>query len=311
MQQKPSTRTAGFTLIELLVVLGIIAVLLGLLLPAGLRALRGGDRARLGSQLQSLEIAIAAYITDFGDLPRHFRREPRPNGSLRGAQSLARALLGPADAGSMEMPGSTAQPPAAANPGPYGDGLNGVGSGIFGRDGVVKPKPPYLQPNLFRTELRTGDTNYGRDYVLLDALGQPVLFYSKSMDATLSVNAAQPNTSGAKNGAYVGDALTPSTGPLDAPAADNVVMYNPGHNTNLLAADMFRLLMGDWAPGGASTKLNGRIDAGEQAAFTGPYVLWFAGSDRLFGLANTSPTASDQAINQATSSWDDVTSFRR
>jgi prepilin-type N-terminal cleavage/methylation domain-containing protein len=57
-------RNAAFSLLELLVVIGVIAVLIGLLLPALFKARKASDRTQCLSNLHQIAAAYQAYLQE-------------------------------------------------------------------------------------------------------------------------------------------------------------------------------------------------------------------------------------------------------
>ena len=80
----------GLTIIELLIVLGIIALLVGLLVPALSTVRNIAKETKQKAQISAIEMALAAFKNDDGDYP------PSQNniGDYCGSQKLAEALLG-------------------------------------------------------------------------------------------------------------------------------------------------------------------------------------------------------------------------
>jgi len=64
MKPSSSKKSAGFTLVELLVVIGIIALLIGILLPSLNKAREAGNKAKCASNLSQIGKALLLYAND-------------------------------------------------------------------------------------------------------------------------------------------------------------------------------------------------------------------------------------------------------
>ena len=269
----------AFTLIELLVVIGIIVLLATIVLPMVNAARKHAMRSYMAADLQVICQALEAYKHDFGDYPRldrdpaHLKNEGL-NSPITGAALLCWALVAPGPANSLQV-GPSLSP---------GDGADGPGFRLRGTSGPVKG--PYLPADRF--VIGTADIygvvhapkifNNAQD-VLADRNSSPILYFPATPGA---VAGALPN-------GFVAPIYTPISpnGNLPTPSVfifdDNAAYLAPGAN----AFNPANLTRGGWqvmAYRLGDTNFDGTIEApGETAVTTGPYLLWTAGPDGIFG----------------------------
>jgi len=83
-------RKKAFTMIELLTVLGIIAILIGILIPALAMVRKFAKETAQKSQFAAIDMALLTFKNDYGDYPESDRFQA----DYCGSQKLAEALLG-------------------------------------------------------------------------------------------------------------------------------------------------------------------------------------------------------------------------
>ena len=84
----------GLTIIELLIVLGIIALLVGLLLPSLSAVKKMAKETKQKAQFATIGLALEAFKNDYGDYPPSSWLRSQPGPGYDGSQRLAEALLG-------------------------------------------------------------------------------------------------------------------------------------------------------------------------------------------------------------------------
>jgi len=85
---------SAFTMIEMLIVLGIIALLVGLLIPALTMVRKIAKETKQKAQFTTIELALTAFRNDHGDYPPSDWTTVATAGDYCGPQKLAEALLG-------------------------------------------------------------------------------------------------------------------------------------------------------------------------------------------------------------------------
>jgi prepilin-type N-terminal cleavage/methylation domain-containing protein len=287
-------RRRGFTLIELLVVIGILVLLASITIPLVINAYGKAEVARLKADLLTIETALEAYKTDFGDYPRPqfaagFPAAQHDDASLRpnppsGAQILARALVGMLPAREVPAPSSSEIPAQ--------DGADGPGFRVRGTQGKVYPA--YLAAEKARV------SSNDLAGVLLDSNGNPILYFpvfNKNADLAVA------------NG-YVGENNYEG-------GAGERPLYNYFDEGNSSAPRMsieqMRAFLGDYGGPGAGAMPDGAITPGpiyanEKAMHTGPFILWTAGSDGSFG-PKLGGSETPESRREKSIACDDVVNF--
>jgi competence protein ComGC len=90
-------KRTGFTIVELLAALGIIALMIGLLIPALSVVRNKAKETKQRAQFMTINLALTAFKDDYGDYPGSdwsLMAGPGMSNDYCGAQKLAEALLG-------------------------------------------------------------------------------------------------------------------------------------------------------------------------------------------------------------------------
>ncbi len=88
-------KRTGFTIVELLAALAIIALMVGLLIPALSMVRRTAKETKQKAQFTTIGLALTTFKNDHGDYPRSdWPLPPAPGSDYCGAQKLTEALLG-------------------------------------------------------------------------------------------------------------------------------------------------------------------------------------------------------------------------
>ena len=87
-------KRTGFTIVELLAALGIIALMVGLLIPALSMVRRTAKETKQKAQFTTISLALTTFKYDYGDYPPSDWTPVQFTGDYCGTQKLTEALLG-------------------------------------------------------------------------------------------------------------------------------------------------------------------------------------------------------------------------
>lgn len=262
-RRRRSRTESGFSLVELLTVVGIIALLIGILLPtmnaSRIEAKRGATRAFLAS----CERGVEMFNTDFGQYPDSRRRidpvikwpaidgtTPSDGEWLTGAHWLARAMVGH-DGQGVDYGGLT----LAAQQHEW-DRFNVDPSNGRPLGDLKKRRGRYVDKAVYRMDInacpRSSPTAPGPRtgrIVLLDTFEYPVIYYRANARA--------------ENGFALDSAVAGSPPPIPGNAGDGPGVYT--HEDNAAITGLANDPGWDFANNGA-TKYHGLGDFGTTVA---------------------------------------------
>ncbi len=187
-------KRTGFTVVELLAALGIIALMVGLLIPALSMVRRTAKETKQKAQFTTISLALTTFKYDYGDYPPSDWTPAQFTGDYCGVQKLAETLLG------WDMLGFHPKSDFRSN------GSNDDGVFIYDVDNPVffdQRKGPYLElstTNAFRLGNIFNNTAplAPNTFVLCDVFGAKkiLLANSKTAKAGTPILYYRANTSG-------------------------------------------------------------------------------------------------------------------
>jgi len=216
---KRKRENSGLTLVEILTVIAIIALLIGMLIPAVTAVKEVAKNVKQAGQFTAIEIGLTAFKTDYGDYPPSYYGHATLTGIYCGSQKLTEALLGWDLVGfhpDSDWRWDGLDAGAVPGPGTYDPGNVRLG------DTFDERKKPYLESgtqnafkmiDLYGSVLPTSD---GEDtYVLCDVFGATKVTLTLADGTATTAKAGAPilyykaDPSGKSNDASLMDPMIP------------------------------------------------------------------------------------------------------
>lgn len=321
----PAARSAivmpAFTLIELLVVISIIAILIGILLPALSKYRMQGYVTSTTEELSSVKTACLMYYTNYNAYPGPFSETDVASGAVgvTGTQNMLIGLMGtmynaaptslPAGTTTVSISGSTSGGGTAYVTNPLGSGPIDYSNGNVQQKSYLSPDPTLL----LTISANGGNTSLPTLYDTFTE-GLPIMYYRKIPGVLRSGSVPVGTNSGGafylnSNYAYFHNSVL---------KASSGTVYNETQQSTLNGSNATTALAYELVPTGSYTVSTATLPLGSSVtpsgapnasgqSVIGGFALISAGPDRIYGppLATDASQGSPGTLTWASAATSD------